>query len=88
MEASLEMRSVALRDVCELCCWTARQAEAWSAASEHEERELEVFGGAYKAKRERSHGVVGFTSGRETAPPTVPERERAGRTWTIEKFRN
>ncbi len=88
MEASLEMRSVALRDVCELYFWTARQAEAWSAASEHEERELEVFGGAYKAKRERSHGVVGFTSGRETAPPTVPERERDGRTWTIEKFRN
>ena len=44
--------------------------------------------GAYKAKRERSHGVVGFTSGRETAPPTASERKRDGRTWTIEKFRN
>ena len=47
-----------------------------------------MFGGAYEAKRERSHGVVSFTSGRETAPPTVSERERDGRTWTIEKFRN
>ena len=71
-----------------LCCWTAREAEAWSAASKHEERELVMFGGAYKARRERSHGVVGFTSGRETAPPTASERKRDGRTWTIEKFRN
>ena len=47
-----------------------------------------MFGGAYEAKRERSHGVVGFTSGRETAPPTASERKRDGRTWTIEKFRN
>ena len=47
-----------------------------------------MFGGAYEAERERSHGVVSFTSGREAAPPTVPERERVGRTWTIEKFRN
>ena len=88
MEASLEMRSVALGDVCELCFWTARQAEAWSAATEHEERELVMFGGAYEAERERSHGVVSFTSGREAASPTAPERERVGRTWTIEKFRN
>ena len=82
------MRRLARRGVCELCFWTARQAEAWSAASEHEERELVMFGGAYEAKRERSHGVVSFTSGRETASPTVPERGRDGRTWTIEKFRN
>ena len=47
-----------------------------------------MFGGAYEARRERSHGVVSFTSGREAAPPTVSERERVGRTWTIEKFRN
>ncbi len=47
-----------------------------------------MFGSAYETKRERSHGVVSFTSGRETAPPTVPERGRDGRTWTIEKFRN
>ena len=72
----------------ELCFWTARQAEAWSAASKHEERELVMFGGAYEAMRERSHGVVSFTSARESAPPTVPERGREGRTWTIEKFRN
>ncbi len=77
-----------MRGVSELCFWTARQAEAWSAASEHEERELVMFGGAYKAKRERSHGVVSFTSGREAAPPTASERKRDGRTWTIEKFRN
>ena len=82
------MRLVARRGVCELCFWTARQAEAWSAASEREERELVMFGGAYEARRERSHGVVSFTSGREAAPPTAPERERVGRTWTIEKFRN
>ena len=25
---------------------------------------------------------------REAAQPTAPERERDGRTWTIEKFRN
>ena len=74
--------------VSELCFWTAREAEAWSAASEHEERELVMFGGAYEAKRERSHGVVSFTSGREAAPPTASERKRGGRTWTIEKFRN
>ena len=72
----------------ELCFWTARKAEARGAASEHEERELVMFGGAYEAERERSHGVVSFTSGRETAPPTVSEKERDGRTWTIEKFRN
>ena len=47
-----------------------------------------MFGGAYEARRERSHGVVSFTSGREAARPTVSERERDGRTWTIEKFRN
>ena len=47
-----------------------------------------MFRSAYETKRERSHGVVSFTSGRETASPTVPERERDGRTWTIEKFRN
>ena len=47
-----------------------------------------MFGGAYETRRERSHGVVSFTSGREAAPPTAPERERVGRTWTIEKFRN
>ena len=47
-----------------------------------------MFRSAYEARRERSHGVVSFTSGREAAPPTVPERERDGRTWTIEKFRN
>ena len=88
MEVSLEMRSVAQGVVCGLCFWTARQAEAWSAASEHEERELVMFGGAYEAKRERSHGVVSFTSGREAAPPTASERKRDGRTWTIEKFRN
>ncbi len=74
--------------VSELCFWTAREAEAWSAASEHEERELVMFGGAYEAKRERSHGVVSFTSGREAAPPTASERKCDGRTWTIEKFRN
>ena len=88
MEATLEMRRVAFRGGSGLCFWTARQAEAWSAASEHEEHELVVFGSAYEAKRERSHGVVSFTSGREAAPPTVSERERDGRTWTIEKFRN
>ena len=47
-----------------------------------------MFGDAYEAKREQSHGVVSFTSGREAARPTVSERERDGRTWTIEKFRN
>lgn len=47
-----------------------------------------MFGSAYKAKGERSHGVVSFTSGRETAPPTASARERDGRTWTTEKFRN
>ena len=47
-----------------------------------------MFGGAYEAGRERSHGVVSFTSGREAAPPTASERKREGRTWTIEKFRN
>lgn len=26
-----------------------------------------------QAKRERSHGVVSFSSGREAAPPTAPE---------------
>ena len=88
MEATLEMRPVAYWGISELCFWTARQAEAWSAASEHEERELVMFGGAYEARRERSHGVVSFTSGREAARPTVSERERDGRTWTIEKFRN
>ena len=72
----------------ELCFWTARKAEARGAASEHEERELVMFGGACEAERERSHGVVSFTSGREAARPTVSERERDGRTWTIEKFRN
>ena len=82
------MRRLARRVVCGLCFWTARQAEAWSAASEREERELVMFGGAYEAKRERSHGVVSFTSGREAAPPTASERKREGRTWTIEKFRN
>ena len=88
MEVSLEMQPVAYGVDCELCFWTARQAEACSAAFEHEERELVMFGGAYEARRERSHGVVSFTSGREAAPPTAPERERVGRTWTIEKFRN
>ena len=88
MEATLEMRPVANWGIGELCFWTARQAEAWSAASEHEERELVMFGGAYEARRERSHGVVSFTSGREAAPPTASERKREGRTWTIEKFRN
>ena len=82
------MRAVAYWGISELCFWTARQAEAWSAASEHEELELVVFGSAYEAKRERSHGVVSFTSGRETASPTASERKRGGRTWTIEKFRN
>ena len=82
------MRPVAYWGNSELCFWTARQAEAWSAASEHEERELVMFGGAYEARRERSHGVVSFTSGREAAPPTASERKREGRTWTIEKFRN
>ena len=82
------MRRVALGGGSGLCFWTARQAEAWSAASEREERELVMFGGAYEAKRERSHGVVSFTSGREAAPPTASERKRDGRTWTIEKFRN
>ncbi|QNJ05301.1 hypothetical protein SynMEDNS5_02431 [Synechococcus sp. MEDNS5] len=47
-----------------------------------------MFGSAYKAKGERSHGVVSFTSGREAAPPTALERECDGRTWTTEKFRN
>ena len=47
-----------------------------------------MFRSAYEARRERSHGVVSFTSGREAAPPTASERKRDGRTWTIEKFRN
>ena len=63
-------------------------AEARSAAFRCLERELVVFGSAYKAKGERSHGVVSFTSGREAAPPTALERGRDGRTWTTEKFRN
>ena len=63
-------------------------AEARSAAFRCLGRELVVFGSAYKAKGERSHGVVSFTSGRETAPPTASARERDGRTWTTEKFRN
>ena len=49
---------------------------------------------AYETKRERSHGVVSSSSGRERGRDDQPtdllrgSEEQFGRTWTIEKFRN
>jgi len=71
-----------------LCCWLAQEPRGKSADRSAASESIVVFLVAYETKRERSHGVVSFTSGRETARPTASVRERDGRTWTTEKFRN
>ena len=60
----------------------------WSIASTDGGCDGGANGGGGIGGKGGANGVVSFTSGRETASPTVPERGRDGRTWTIEKFRN
>ena len=45
--------------------WTAREPRGCSAGRSAEGESLEVSEAAYETKRERSHGVVSSSSGRE-----------------------
>ena len=50
---------------CELWFWTAREPRGERASRSAEGESLDVSEATYKIKRERSHGVVSSSSGRE-----------------------
>ena len=71
----------------------AREPRGERASRSAEGESLDVSEATYKIKRERSHGVVSSSSGREGRDDQPTEllrgsAARFGRTWTIEKFRN
>ena len=56
---------VARRGTDGLCFWTAREPRGCSAGRSARGESLDVSEATYETKRERSHGVVSSSSGRE-----------------------